>query len=232
MVLIVCLLLLPACKGGQTPLTDDPAQSTGQSEEISNSQPENTGTENLSQSGNNALPETLEFRWKNAFLKLEDAVNITEITNGKLLTFQSLSKHMEELINMYPLSEDFPYLNALKNHPYPKDFFQEHSLILIGLNGKFAAWEVTDVRYADGVLKCFVTGSMCKIEIDPDTHFNVTVVQSGCTYCFVEIDTILPEGTQIEVEINEKMLSETDFHTKLEQFKKKCLYDELKETLK
>ncbi len=232
LVLIVCLLLLSACAGGQTQLPDDPAQSTGQSEESSNSQPENTGaqdTENTpQQEKEDALPETLEFQWESSFLNLRDAVKLTQIKDGKLLTYESLQEHVDSLINIYPYFEDSVYMTTLKNLHRPQEFFQDHSLVLIGLSGKSAVWEVTEVRYADGVLKCNVTES--KREIDTSNSY-IVVVRSECTYCFVEIDTILPEGTQIEVEINEKMISVTDFQTKLEQFKKKCLYDELSELL-
>lgn len=215
--LTLCLFLLSACKGGQTSHTDDPAQSTGQSEESSNSQ-----------SGNNALPETLEFHWESAFLNLRDAVNLTQIKDGKLLSYESLQELVDSLVNFYPYSEDSVYMTTLKNLHRPQEFFQDHSLVLLGLSGKSAVWEVTDVRYADGVLKCNVTES--RRETDTGSSY-IVVVRSGCTYCFVEIDTVLPKGTQIEVEINEKMLSVTDFQTKLEQFKKKCLYDEYSEVL-
>lgn len=219
LVLTVCLLLLSACAGGQAPHTDDPAQSTGQNEDKKeNTGTQDTGTGKLSQS------EAVQFQWKSTFLPLEDAVNLTQLKNGKLLTFQSLQKHMEELINMYPYSQDSPYVQALKDHPYSKDFFQEHSLILIGLSGKSAVWEVTDVCYADGVLRCSVTGSKYKYQADANSSVYTTVVASGCTYCFVEIDTILPEGTQIEVELREEQLEKSEFYTKRDDFVEKNLY--------
>lgn len=84
-----------------------------------------------------------------------------------------------------------------KKASYTEAFFADHTLLLIPTTGGGAtAFAVTGVQYADGVLTCLFTS------YKPDEPVASTADIYGLTV-FVELDTVLPEGTKLQTQWTE-----------------------------
>ncbi len=218
LVLAICLLLLTACKGSPTPPANDPVQTTGQNE---NTDTTKSGENTIFQEEEkNNLPESLAFNWKVSFFNIEAQLNLTQLQKGMRLTYDAFRSELNRILLLNPYGPDNEYTKKLNALPYSKDFFDNNSLILIGTGSVTAALEVTDVVYANGVLKCFIT----RTSRNDNTAAFPSQFMSGTFYCFIEIDTVLPEGTEILVEITDVSVDKAAFESKLSGFMKECIY--------
>ncbi len=227
LVLAICLLLLTACKGSPTPSANDPVQITGQNENTDTTRGSETGEAAGAQEDETSdLPQTLDFHWNYSFFEVGGSLGLNDVASAEQITFQRLkdlvngqSLHYEVL---KPEGEYQTALFSLYKTVYPEEFFKDHSMIIIPWWPQNAALEITDVHYTDGVLKCSV-----KTWLRPEeetSHLDSYILSGWRFYCFIEIDTVLPEGTQIVCDFTEERLDSAEYRAKLDTFRDKCIY--------
>ena len=223
LVLAICLLLLTACKDEQIVPAADDAQATEkntQTQGIEDLTATNSGG-NTEMQEKNDLPKTLDIQWNDSFFQVRGYLGLNDVASAEQVTYQRL----EELVNdhslmyeaMKPEGEYQTALFSLTKTVYPEEFFKDHSLIIMPVYTRGdAALEITDVHYADGVLKCSV-----KTWLPPEEEGRF---ESAYFYCFAVLDTVLPEGTQTVCDITEVQLDMAEHRIKLDAFMDKCIY--------
>lgn len=92
------------------------------------------------------------------------------------------------------LRMSFESCKKYKKVSYSETFFADNTLLLIPTTGGGpTAFEISGVAYSDGILTCTLTSYV------PDEPVASTADIYGLTV-FIELDTVLPENTQLKTE--------------------------------
>ena len=207
LVLAICLLLLSACQTGDSTQT------------VESQNNENTTQET----------EAVALSWSEKYILLsnwplwkEDAPKI-----AKVLDYESYIALMEECVSRHGVCSGYcvlysqddglcPLGRAYQNDRYTKEFFDTYSLIVLGLSDDsgHTVYELRNVAYTDGVLKCSV-----------DIPFSKEVGAIGLItshFCFVAVDTNLPLETEVVFEMTAVEYDYETYQQKYDQFHEKC----------
>lgn len=209
LVLVVCLLLLPGCK----PAGNDTLDQTDTMQTIAEEQPK----------------QEIKVNWEPKFLRVynvdlweEDAPKI-----HKVLDYEDFAELKSGLHGTCDPMQCFQYdadaglcayAKSLQNLSYSKAFFEENSLILVGLSSGSGStiFEVTDLTYADGAITC---------DIDiPYAKYIVGTADMASWYCFIALDTVLPADTQITVNTEAVEVDMETYEQKYNQFTAESVY--------
>ena len=204
--LSVCLLLLSACRTG------DSIQTTGSQDS------ENTTKET----------EAVALNWTEKYISLyglnwpqlwkEDIAKVLDYDSYIALMDECVTHHGACTVECGLYSQDdglCPWGRAIRNDRYTKEIFDTHSLIVLGLSGVSSStiFELRNVTYTGGVLSCSLDIPYSK-EVGANADF-------ASWFCFIAVDTILPLET--EVVLDQKGV-EYDYDTytqKYDQFDEK-----------
>lgn len=171
----------------------------------------------------------IDLNWEDAFLRLEGWALWKEDSPeiAKQLTYESCKELLDECLSRHGTCSKYcfwyseedgmcSYAKAVKSISYPKEFFDDHSLILVGLSSGSGStiFEVHDLHYAKGVLTCSVDV--------PWASGIMGTADMASWFCFIEVDTVLPEGTEIKSDIGAVEYDQDAYMQKLGQFYEKC----------
>ncbi len=232
LILTVCLLLLSACKGGLTPQADDPTQTTGQNSENAANQnnEKNDATQSTGQNGDNVI----KFQANTSFIRAQSgwASELSEqggLSYGKLLTYESCKALLEKGVQTHSTCSAYcfrysaedgmcPYGKAVRSISYPEEFFEDHSLILLGLElgSGSMIMEVRELLYKNGTV-------FCMLDFPVSKEGTLYTADMAYWYCFVEVDTVLPEGTVVIPNSGQVVYEHEVYLQKREQFHNQCI---------
>lgn len=147
---------------------------------------------------------------------------------AKQLTYESFQELIDECVarhgtcspSCYQYFADTKlchYGETLRKLSYPKEFFETHSLFVLGLaSGSISTvFDISDLQYVDGVLTCVIDR--------PHADSVLSTVGMGSWLCFIEVDTVLPMETEIQMLTGTFMYDYEIYKQKVEQFGEKCL---------
>jgi len=198
LVLVVCLLLLSGCKpagdqaANQTGITQNQnTNMNGQPEETKNKQENTSETEGQQKEGTilNGTP---------LYINTVGLLGQSESQLPMLLDYET-----------YGLLEG--YIATEGKEVYTETFFQDHSVILIGLEeGIDTKFCLTGITYADGVATC---------NFDLPWVKNMTFLPAtGFQYCMITLDTVLPADTRVEVALKSVEVDEDTYQQMAKQY--------------
>jgi len=147
--------------------------------------------------------QEIKLNWEPKFLRVHnvklwenDAPKIDKLLDYE--TFETLKNGLHKPCNIecfqYDPNEGLcVYAKSLENLSYSKEFFENNSLILVGLSSGSGStiFQVTDVSYTNGVITCSIDIPYAKDMFE--------TCDMASWYCFVAVDTVLPADTQISV---------------------------------
>ena len=206
LVLAICLLILPACQTG------DSLQSTGENNESTNQ-----------------VTEPVALNWTEKYIMLsrwslweKDAPKI-----AKVLDYESYIALMDECVSRHGACTAYctlysdddglcPWGRAYQNDRYTKEFFDTHSLIVLGLSDGSSStiYELRNVTYTGDVLSCSMD-----IPFSKGVGANADMVSR---FCFVAVDTILPLETEVVFNLESAEYDYETYQQKEDQFHEKC----------
>ena len=100
-----------------------------------------------------------------------------------------------------------------KSVSYPEMFFEDNSLLLIPTSGGGdETFEVTEVSYVDSVLTCILTSYV------PGEPIASTGAITHGLAVFIELDTVLPEGTQLKTEWIKSVVDMETYEQRIRDF--------------
>ena len=209
LVFVVYLLLLHGCK----PAGDDTLDHTGTMQTIAEEQ----------------LKQEIKINWEPKFLRVyhvdlweEDVPQIGKVLDYEMFYLLKNSLHGAcDPMQCFLHDADAglcAYAKSLQNLSYSKEFFEENSLILVGLSSGSGStiFEVTDLSYTDGAITC---------DIDiPYAKYIVGTADMASWYCFIALDTVLPADTQITVNTEAVEVDMETYERKYNQFTADSVY--------
>ena len=206
LVLAICLLILPACQIG------DSLQTTGENNESTNQ-----------------VTEPVALNWTEKYISFFGSSLWAEdlLKSAKVLDYESYIALMDECVSRHGActvycglySQDdglCPWGRAFRNDRYTKEFFDTHSLIVLGLSSGSGStiFDLRSVTYTGGVLSC-------AIDI-PYYDWVFQMAAQGSWFCFVAVDTILPLETEVVFTLESAEYDYETYQQKEDQFHEKC----------
>ena len=181
-------------------------------------QPPSNDGGSTAQSTENMHPSTeinnIAFRWNAKIRRYPHIASVD--TKGQWLTYESCKKMVDDALQKHGIcdvtkcsvsngEEVCVVARHLKSISYPEAFFRENSLLMIPVSVNAAsAFSVKDVVYDAGSLYCIFQGYTTEeplMGLGANTEWGI----------LIEVDTVLPQETQINVEWTKKTVETEEY---------------------
>lgn len=156
-------------------------------------------------------PESeLALQWKESYLVLPGTWRLWDKDTpkiAKVLTWKSYQAFVAECAS-----------HGSTCPTYTEEFFADRSLIVLGLSSGSGStiYELYDLHYAQGTLTCFVDS--------PTAEGLMGTANMASWLCFIEVDKVLPEDTEIVLDEGAVIYDYDTYRQKHEQFIDKSIY--------
>ena len=159
---------------------------------------------------NNSQSDAIKLNFKEVYIKLREW-NSGSLFKGTQLNYETCQA--DGFTKNYGIS-------------YKQEYFSDRSLILVELTplSEQKVWKVTDVSYENGVVVCRIT-EICQGG-DRVVNWGYSAIPPVPDFwaCFIEIDSVIPDGTEVKVEFDDITVDYEEYKQKYSEFRDKAKY--------